>query len=192
MKKEKQIPFAQVPLSVLKDKNLSSLEKIVYSLVLGNSKLKGYYWGSNSTLAESAGCSERWIRQSLTKLEELDYVKRYSETKDMKTQRKIYPQIVVRGEELQFQTPRNYSSSNNNSSIKNYTRTKKPADFFSCEGKPTRSTGTEILKMDDVFKATNGTYDMDTFILECKERGGETKWRDTPLYKEVSKLLINK
>jgi hypothetical protein len=192
MEKEKQIPFAQVPLSVLKDKNLSSLEKIVYSLVLGNSKLKGYYWGSNNTLAESAGCSERWIRQSLTKLEELNYIKRYSETKDMKTQRKIYPQIVVRGEELQFQSPRNYSSSNNNSSIKNYTRTKKPADFFSCEGKPTRCTGTEILKTDDVFKATNGTYDMDTFILECKERGGETKWRDTPLYKEVNKLLINK
>ena len=192
MKKEKQIPFTQVPLSVLGDLRLRDRDKVVYAIILGKFKLLGYCYLTNKQMGELIGTSEREVRRSLENLENLNYIKKHIEPSGTGFTRKIYPQIKVEGQDVHVQTPRTSPSTYNKLSKESYSNRKKPYDFFSCEGKPTRSTGTEILKSDAIFKATNGTYDNDTFILECKYRAGDTNWRDTSLYKEVSKLLIKK
>ncbi|CAB4157440.1 Helix-turn-helix domain containing protein [uncultured Caudovirales phage] len=184
--------FAQIPNSILMDPKISALEVRIYGIILGKSNKEGYCWASNETFAEWCGCSERWIRESLTKLKVLDYIKVEQESVKGKTERKIFPQIKVEAqEELQFQTRRNYSSSNNTLSLKRK-RAKKKSDDFSSQWRPTGSTGTETLKEDSIFRATNGMYDSVTLIQECKLRWPETPQEKTELYQQVIKKINDK
>jgi hypothetical protein len=181
--------FAQIPNSVLMDTRLSPLEKVLYALILGKSNQEGYCWASNETFAGWAGCSERWVRQSLSNLKGLDYIKIDLKSVGGKTQRKLFPLVVAeKQEELQFQTRRTYSSSNNTLSLKRKRADKKSDDFYP-KWRPLSSTGTEQLEDDVVYKATNGLYDSKLLTKECEFRWPNTPKDKTELYQKIIKKI---
>jgi hypothetical protein len=181
--------FAQIPNSVLMDTRLSFLERVLYGLILSKINKEGYCWSSNETLAEWVGCSERWIRQSLSNLKKLDYVKTEQKNVKGKTERKIFPLVVIeKQEELQFQTRRNYRSPNNTLSLKRKRANKKSDDFYP-QWRPTGCTGTETLKEDSIYRATKGLYDANTLKLECKFRWPDVPPEKTELYQQVLKSI---
>lgn len=183
--------FAQIPLSVLTDTRLSHLEIVLYGLILGNFKKEGYCWASNETFGQWLGCSERWVRQSLANLSNYDLLRIDQKSVGGKTERNLFPLVVVeKQEELQFQSRRNYSSSNNTSSLKRRRVNKKFNNFYSLH-QPTGTTGTEQLKNDIIFKATDGLYDAKSLTTECRIKWPDLPKEKTPLYQEILKLLTN-
>jgi hypothetical protein len=180
--------FAQIPNEVLTDTNLSAVEKVVYALIIGKSNKEGYCWASNETFGKWVGCTPKWASSTISKLEKKKYIRLDLNTKDNITNRKIYPLIIVERIELQFQPPRNYSSSNNTLSLKRKRADKKSDDFYP-QWKPLSCTGTEQLKVDTIYKATNGLYDSATLKQECKFRWPEVSPEKTELYQQVLKSI---
>lgn len=169
------------------DTRLSSLEVRLYALIIGKSNQQGYCWASNKTLSEWCNCSSRQVGYALDKLEELEYLERTFANKEFRTDRKIYPKVVV-GSEAQFGGPPKYSSTNNTLSLKRKRANKKSNDFYS-QWTPLSSTGTETLKEDSIYRATNGLYDSATLKLECKFRWPEVSPEKTELYQQVLKSI---
>ena len=180
-------PFAQIPTSVLTDTRLSPLEKVLYGLILGKSNQEGYCWASNKTLSEWCNCSSRQVGYALDKLEELEYLERIFANKEFRTDRKIYPKVVV-GSEAQFGGPPKHSSTNNTLSLKRKRADKKSDDFYP-QWKPLSCTGTEHLEDDIVYKATNGLYDSKLLIKECELRWPNTPKDKTELYQKIIKKI---
>lgn len=176
--------FAQIPNEVLTDPDLSALEVRIYALILSKCNKEGYCWASNETFGKWASCTPKWASSTISKLEKKKYVRLELNTKDNKTNRKIYPLIVVERVELQFHPPMNYSSSNNTLSLKRKRANKKSDDFYS-QWMPLSSTGTETLNEDIIFRATNGVYDSTTLKQECRFRWPEVPPEKTELYKAV-------
>lgn len=176
--------FAQIPNSILMNPDISALEIRIYAIILGKSNKEGFCWASNKTFAEWCGCSEKWVSSTLAKLEKKELIKLETTTKNP-TGREIYPLKRI---ELQFKTPLNYSSTNNTLSLKRKRANKKSDDFYS-QWTPTGSTGTETLKEDSIFKATNGLYDSISLVAECKRRWSDLSPEKTDLYKAVLEKL---
>lgn len=183
--------FAQIPNEVLTDTNLSAVEKVMYALIVGKSNKEGYCWASNETFGKWVGCTPKWASSTISKLEKKKYIRLELNTKDNKTNRKIYPLITVERVELQFQSPRNYSSTNNTSSLKEK-KTKKKSDDFSSLWRPLSFQGTETLKEDSTYKATNGLYDSPHLVQECKFRWPNKSPDRTELYVEVINRIMRK
>jgi predicted transcriptional regulator len=99
MTKPKIIPFAQVPLEVLYNPKLSTSARTLYAIVLSKVNKEGYCYATNETLAEWLGTTERTVRRNLKELKTAELVKTFNEG----LSRKIYPQIVIKGEDKNMQ-----------------------------------------------------------------------------------------
>lgn len=177
--------FAQIPNEVLTDPNLSAAEKVVYGIILGKFKLKGYCFVGNESLAKATGNTERHIRRILNSLLKKEYIEIKLDYTKKVTERQITPLVVVeKQEDIYVQTRRTCMSSNNTSSLKEK-KTKKKFNNFSSLETPTRLQGTETLRDDIIFRATNGLYDGSTLVQECKFRWPEVPPEKTELYQKV-------
>lgn len=67
--------FCAVPVSILKRKDLTTTEKLLYSVLLGF-QVNGDCWASNEYLAEVLGCNTSTIVRSLQDLEKKNCIKR--------------------------------------------------------------------------------------------------------------------
>ena len=95
-KPENQSAWVIVPPNVLADKRLSAGEKIVYGRVFGFIQKHGYCIASNDYLGKPLGMSKNTIRNYLSHLYELRYL-RYEVLRDTHgevTERRIYPVLV--------------------------------------------------------------------------------------------------
>ena len=95
MAKPKVVPFAQVPLEVLYNAELSTSARTLYAIVLSKVNKEGYCYATNETLAEWLGTTERTVRRNLKELKVNLLVKTFNEG----LSRKIYPQIVIKKED---------------------------------------------------------------------------------------------
>jgi len=91
---------------VLKDKNITNLQKLLFGELLSLANANGYAHPSNKYLAEKYGASLRTIEDGVKNLEVNGYIKRQTEQVGMKRIRKIYisirpvksePQLSVAG-----------------------------------------------------------------------------------------------
>jgi DNA-binding transcriptional regulator YhcF (GntR family) len=181
--------FAQIPNEVLTDNNLSVSEKVVYAIILGKYKQKGYCWVSNKTFAENTGKTIRHIRRIINSLEEKKYIKVKLDYTKTVTERQLTPLVVVeKQEDILSTTRRTCMSSNNTLSLKRKRANKKSDDFYS-QWTPLSCTGTEQLKVDTIYRATNGLYDSATLKQECKFRWPEVSPEKTELYQQVLKSI---
>jgi len=98
-KPPKIVPFAQVPLEVLYNPKLSTSARTLYAIVLSKVNKEGYCYATNETLAEWLGTTERTVRRNLKELKTAELVKTFNEG----LSRKIYPQIVIKGEDKNMQ-----------------------------------------------------------------------------------------
>lgn len=181
--------FAQIPNEILYDPKLTASEKVVYSIILGKYKLKGYCFVGNESLAKAIGKTERHVRRILNSLLQKEYIKIDLDYTKKVTERRLTPLVVVqKQEDIYVQTRRTSMSSNNTSSLKEKKAKKKFNNFSSLED-PIGSHGTETLKEDSIFKATGGKYDSQTLVKECKFRWPSLPPEKTKLYKLVLEKL---
>lgn len=68
--------YAVIPMNVLKDKKLSSNEKLLYAEITSLSKMNGKCFASNAYFAESFDSSKESIQRWLLNLENNKYIKR--------------------------------------------------------------------------------------------------------------------
>jgi Helix-turn-helix domain len=95
-KPENHTAWVIVPPNVLADTRLSAGEKIVYGRVFGFIQKHGYCVASNDYLGKPIGMSKHTIRNYLSHLYELGYL-RYDVLRDAQgevTERRIYPHLV--------------------------------------------------------------------------------------------------
>jgi hypothetical protein len=95
-KPENHTAWVIVPPNVLADTRLSAGEKIVYGRVFGFIQKHGYCVASNDYLGKPIGMSKHTIRNYLSHLYELGYL-RYEVMRDAQgevTERRIYPLLV--------------------------------------------------------------------------------------------------
>src|SRR5919199_155234 len=95
-KSENNSAWVIVPPNVLADTRLSAGEKIVYGRVFGFIQKHGYCIGSNDYLGKPLGMSKNTIRNYLSHLYELGYL-RYEVLRDEHgevVERRIYPVLV--------------------------------------------------------------------------------------------------
>lgn len=184
--------FAQIPNEVLTDPNLTVLEVRIYAIILGKYKQRGYCWVGNETFAKSTGKSIRHIQRTIKSLEKKKYIEVKLDYTKTITERQITPLVVVPDQgDISRRTRVTWMSPNNTSSLKEK-KTKKKSDDFSSQWIPIRSTGTETLKEDSIFRATNGLYDSVTLIQECRLRWPEIPQEKTELYQQVVKKINDK
>jgi hypothetical protein len=181
--------FAQIPNEVLTDKNLSVSEKVVYAIILGKYKQRGYCWVCNKTFAESTGKTIRQIQRIVKSLKDKKYIKVNLDYTKKVTERQLIPLVVVEKQGDINDTPRmTCMSPNNTLSLKRKRADKKSDDFYP-QWKPLSCTGTEQLKVDTIYKATNGLYHSATLKQECKFRWPEVSPEKTELYQQVLKSI---
>lgn len=76
--------------SILKDKRLAPIQKLLFGELLSLSNANGFANPSNQWLADKYGSSLRTIENGIARLEATGYIKRKTEQIGMKKQRKIY------------------------------------------------------------------------------------------------------
>lgn len=91
MTKPKVQPFAQVPLEVLYNTELSTAARTLYAIVLSKVNKEGYCYATNETLANWLGTTERTVGRNLKELKDVELVKTFYTG----LSRKIYPQNKV-------------------------------------------------------------------------------------------------
>lgn len=69
-------PFIKLvfPTSLLGDKNLTTLERLLLIYILSLCKKKGYCWAKNRYLSEKFGVSKQTISKSISSLSKYDYI----------------------------------------------------------------------------------------------------------------------
>ena len=88
--------YTILPAEIRLDKRLSAFEKILYSDILALANKKGYCYATNQYFAKTYQMSISSISNAISKLVELDFIKRIYEYKDntkMIERRKLYVQI---------------------------------------------------------------------------------------------------
>lgn len=88
--------YTILPAEIRLDKRLSAFEKILYSDILALANKKGYCYATNQYFAKTYQMSISSISHVISKLVELDFIKRIYEYKDntkMIERRKLYVQI---------------------------------------------------------------------------------------------------
>jgi DNA-binding transcriptional ArsR family regulator len=106
-KTEQSAPWVIIPPTVLGDEHLSAGEKLVYGRVFGFIQKHGYCLASNEYLSKYIGMSKNTVRNYLSRLYELGYL-RYELIRDESNEvveRRIYPTLVL-PEVLPRTTPR--------------------------------------------------------------------------------------
>ena len=73
-KKQKRSFFAIIPSVALRDKRLTSTDKLVLAEIYGLINSRGWCYPSNQHFAEVLGISERQVRRSLTRLRDCGYI----------------------------------------------------------------------------------------------------------------------
>lgn len=91
MSKPKVQPFAQVPLEVLYNTELSTAARTLYAIILSKVNKEGYCYATNETLANWLGTTERTVGRNLKELKDVELVKTFYTG----LSRKIYPQNKV-------------------------------------------------------------------------------------------------
>jgi predicted transcriptional regulator len=95
-KSPKVTPFAQVPLEVLYNAELSHSARVLYALILSKVAKEGHCFATNETLAEWLGTSESTVVKRLKELKSKELIKTFYTTTEAGSTRKIYPQIVIK------------------------------------------------------------------------------------------------
>ena len=96
-KTEHSAPWVIIPPTVLGDERLSAGEKLVYGRVFGFMQKHGYCLASNEYLSKYIGMSKNTVRNYLSRLYELGYL-RYELIRDEQNEvveRRIYPTLVL-------------------------------------------------------------------------------------------------
>ena len=75
MSKPKVQPFAQVPLEVLYNTELSTAARTHYAIILSKVNKEGYCYATNETLANWLGTTERTVGRNLKELKK--YLQRF-------------------------------------------------------------------------------------------------------------------
>ena len=90
--KEELAYFCIAPSHLLLDTRLSDAEKILFMIVNGLTRQRGYCWASDKYLAEKTGVTPQEIKKRLKVLEELGYITRETKRKDngLNWDRKIF------------------------------------------------------------------------------------------------------
>ena len=105
---------------VLKDKNITNLQKLLFGELLSLANANGYAHPSNKYLAEKYGASLRTIEDGVKNLEVNGYIKRQTEQTGMKRIRKIYISIKPVKSEPQLSVAGNHGNEGyNNQAINN-------------------------------------------------------------------------
>jgi len=91
-------PFAQIPLSVLCNSKLSASARVLYGLIISKHSSEGYCYATNSTLAEWLGTTESTVVKRLKELKNEGLIKFFYATNEQGTSRKIYPQVLPKGD----------------------------------------------------------------------------------------------
>lgn len=81
--------YAKLHVEVLRNKELTLIDKVLYSIILNYKTTTKGCFASNKFLAELIGCSVRSIQNSLTTLEEKGWVDRKITTQNRTTIRKL-------------------------------------------------------------------------------------------------------
>ena len=181
--------FAQIPNEILTANKLSLAEKVVYAIILGKYKQKGYCYVSNETFAKYTGKTIRHVKRIVKSLEAKGYLQIKLDYTKKVTERQLTPLVVVEKQGDILSKSRVTSMSPNNTSSSKKKKTKKNSYEFSSLEDPIGSHGTETLKEDSIFKATNGKYDAQTLVKECKFRWPSLPPEKTELYKLVLEKL---
>jgi len=84
--------FIQIPLEIVKNKNIREIDKSVYGVILFLSHLEGYCWSSNKYIADTLGISPTSITSCLIRLENEHFIIREDKNS---LKRKLIPQIVI-------------------------------------------------------------------------------------------------
>jgi hypothetical protein len=183
---------AQIPNEVLTDSNLSLAEKVVYAIILGKYKQRGYCWVSNKTFSECTGKTIRHIRRIINSLEEKKYIKIKLDYTKTVTERQLTPLVVVeKQEDILSTTRRTCMSSNNTSSLKEKKSVKKKSDDFSTRWQIPKYQGTEPSE-DYLYKKTKGVIDLETYRRLSQEKFPNQNMYDTPMYKDLKKEFFPK
>lgn len=87
--------FILIPYQLLEDKKISLIDERLYGIIYWLTKLKNEKCtASNKTLAELVKTTSGTIQNSLTKLEELEYIKRFFKDENRKIRKEIIPLVV--------------------------------------------------------------------------------------------------
>jgi hypothetical protein len=82
--------FTLLPIKIVKDKNLLPNSKLLYSILTGLVREKGYCWAKNEFLAECLGIKERQLGNLLIQLIKNKYISIDPGRSNKGTYRKIY------------------------------------------------------------------------------------------------------
>lgn len=83
-----------IPLAVVDDVRLTPADKLVYGLVYSLSQKRGYCNMGNNNLTEILPCGERTVKNSISRLTKLGFIKRefiYAKNNNLIIGRKLYP-----------------------------------------------------------------------------------------------------
>lgn len=83
-----------IPLAIVDDVRLTPADKLVYGLVYSLSQKRGYCNMGNNNLTEILPCGERTVKNSISRLTKLGFIKRefiYAKNNNLIIGRKLYP-----------------------------------------------------------------------------------------------------
>jgi len=87
-----------IPLAIVDDVRLTPADKLVYGLVYSLSQKRGYCNMGNNNLTEILPCGERTVKNSISRLTKLGFIKRefiYAKNNNLIIGRKLYPIKIV-------------------------------------------------------------------------------------------------
>ena len=87
-----------IPLAIVDDVRLTPAYKLVYGLLYSLSQKRGYCNMGNNNLTEILPCGERTVKNSISRLTKLGFIKRefiYAKNNNLIIGRKLYPIKIV-------------------------------------------------------------------------------------------------
>ena len=91
------VRYVAIPTSMLNVKGIKPIDMILYGRIIALSRVRGYCFSMDETLADTLNTSRSTIQRSLTRLEHLDYIVRVNKYRGSAViERHIYPFEVYR------------------------------------------------------------------------------------------------
>jgi hypothetical protein len=69
-----EFSYIVIPITIVKDKRLTSFDKLLYANIYSLTKQEGYCWATNKYLADLVCESISYVSKSLRKLKEYNYL----------------------------------------------------------------------------------------------------------------------
>lgn len=87
--------YIKININILKDKNLNATDKLIYSIIINFSNLKGYCWATNKDISLISNFSQKTIQTSINKLVRLNYLYKIRKKYGLATYRYLSPSPML-------------------------------------------------------------------------------------------------